>query len=333
MCSVSAVGLSIEACGGTAEFIKSADNFLISTHVNPDGDGVGSALAIKWALDRIGKRSTIIIDSEPPDSLAFLGNYDWVEQFSADHDYGAGYSDAILVDCPNTGRIGNVAKLLADDANIVIIDHHVSNDMCGSYNLVDQYAASSAEVVYRLIRALGLEIDKQCAEYIYTGIVVDTGRFRFSNTGPETFMVASELLSAGVEPDKVSEKIFYHNTLETTKALGDFIESIQLSSNDAVATAQFDYDYIQGDNWKLIDTEGFVNHALAIQGVEIAVFFKEIERGVTRASLRSKNELDVNNVAKVFSGGGHAKAAGCTIEKPLEEAKIALLTEINKLFE
>ncbi|MBI4667191.1 MAG: hypothetical protein HY751_12375 [Nitrospinae bacterium] len=185
-------------------------------------------------------------------------------------------------------------------------------------------------MVVALVKSLGLSPDKACAEYLYSGILIDTGRFRFSNTSPAVLNTAAELVAAGVKPDKVSERIFYHNTLETTRALGRMINTIALHAGGRIATAYFDLPFIQSDEWKSVDTEGFVNHALAIRGVEVAVLFKETKAGVTRASLRAKNDYDVNRVAGVFGGGGHAKASGCTINQPLEDAIKTLVAEIGK---
>ncbi len=311
-------------------FIKDHDRFLISTHINPDGDGLGSAMALKWAILRLGKKAEIVIESDPPKMFDFFANYDWIKTVD-EQAGGMGKSNvAIIVDAPTVERIGNAKSLIADDADIICIDHHVSSENFGNVNYIDHTSAASAEMVYRIIKALGLSVEASVAEYIYTGILIDTGRFKFSNTSPAVLAIASELVAAGADPSKISERLYSNNTYETTMALGKLLESIELHLDKKVATCQFDLEFVSSDDWGKVDTEGFVNHALAIQGVEVAALLREPKPGVTRASLRAKHDFDVNELASVFGGGGHAKAAGCTINAPLEEAKKMLLEEIGK---
>ncbi|MBI5814531.1 MAG: bifunctional oligoribonuclease/PAP phosphatase NrnA [Nitrospinae bacterium] len=311
-------------------FVSAHKRFLISTHVNPDGDGIGSAMGLKWALVRLGKEAEIVIESDPPAMYDFFGNYGWVKGIGPATAPLEKFDTVITVDAPNIERLGKAAQLIAGGAKVMVIDHHVSNEKFGDVNYIDETAAASAEMIYRFVRALGLTPDRDCAEYLYSGILIDTGRFRFSNTSPEVLRAGADLVAAGARPHKIAERLFFTNTFETTKGLGKMIESIQLHAGGKVATAEFGLEYINSEEWKKVDTEGFVNHPLAIEGVEVAVFFKEVKPGVTRASLRAKNDFDVNAVAGIFGGGGHAKAAGCTINAPLEEAKKKLLGEIAK---
>lgn len=311
-------------------FLKTRDRFLISTHVNPDGDGLGSVMALKWALDRLGKSSEIVIESARPPMFDFFANYHWVKRYGDETAGMEKFDTVIIADAPNMERLGEAAKLIADNAAVMVIDHHVTEDVFGSVNYLDETASASAQMVHHVIKSLGLTIDADCAEYLYSGILIDTGRFRFSNTSPDVLMVAAELVAAGVEPSKIAWRLFYDNTFETTKALGKLIEGIELHLDGKVATASFDNAYIQSDAWKKVDTEGFVNYPLAIHGVEVAVLFKENKPGVTRASLRAKNDFDVNELAGVFGGGGHAKASGCTINEPLGKAREILLAEIKR---
>lgn len=313
--------------GEVAGFLRDNDGFLISTHVNPDGDGIGSAMAMKWALTAMGKRAEIMFDSDPPESFAFLKNYQWVRKYE---DGGEKFGAAVILDAPNIERLGGAAAALENGAKVLNIDHHVSNERFGAVDFVDESAASSAEIVFRIIKALGLSPDPDCAEYIYTGVIIDTGRFRFSNTSPATLRTAAELVAAGAEPARISENVYYNNTLETTRALGAFINSIETHLDGRLATAQFGLDYISSDQFRNVDTEGFVNHALAVRGVEVAIFLREVKQGVTRASLRAKTDFDVNELAGVFGGGGHAKAAGCTINMKIEDARAALIREAEK---
>jgi len=313
------------AISAVEAFLRDNERFLVSTHLNPDGDGIGAAMAVKWLLVKLGKQAEIALESDAPVSLDFFQDYQWVLKYGKDTEGMGKFSSVIMVDTPSMERAGAVSNLIESGAGILNVDHHVSNERFGSVNLIDLDAASSTQMVYEIIRALGMSIEPACAEYLFTGLVIDTGRFRFSNTTAETFRVASELVTSGAIPSRITERLFYYKTLETTRALGKFIDSIDIHLNGLVATAQFDHDYIRSDEWRKTSSEGFVNHALSIQGVEVAMFLREVENGVTRASLRAKNDFDVNKLAGVFGGGGHAKAAGCTIRFPLAQAKSKLL--------
>lgn len=312
------------------KFIEHSQRFLITTHINPDGDGLGAAMGLKWALVKMGKQAEIIIDSEAPGVFEFFANYHWIKSLSGGYNIDEKFSSVVVIDAPSLARLGSVTSIFSENVKILNIDHHISNENFGELNYIDLGSASSAEMIYTIIKSFGLKPDKDLAEYIYTGIIIDTGRFRFSNTSPETLLTASELVDTGVEPAKISDQVFYSRTIETTKALGLFIGSIELHMDGKVATAEFDYDYLHSPGWEKVNTDGFVNYALAIKGVETALFLREIDHGVTRASLRAKHDFDVNALAGVFGGGGHQKAAGCTIKAPLAEAKEILIKETAK---
>ncbi len=310
--------------GAAVDFIKKHDNFLLSTHVNPDGDGLGGVMALSWLIEKLGKKSEIIIESRPPGVYDFFTDYKKIGHYDANKSHGP-YDAVIIADAPGAFRLGDVANLVSDSAEILIIDHHPTEKTNGTCRYIDTSSASTTQLVLRMIEKIGFILDKACAEYLYTGILIDTGRFRFSNTSPDVMRAAGKLLEAGVSPDFISERLFYHNTYETTKALGQVIDSIQLHHGGKIASAHFTLETVESDEFKKVDTEGFVNRALAIQGVEVAFLAREVKKGVTRASLRAKHDVDVNKIANKLGGGGHAKAAGCTIEKPLEPAMELLI--------
>lgn len=311
------------------DFVRRNGRFLISSHVNPDGDGIGAAMALKWALLKLGKEAEIVIDSPAPATFDYFENYHWVQTPENAASLGK-FSTVITADVPSLERLGRAADMIAEGAKLLVIDHHITGEIFGNINYIDEGAAASCEMILTFIKALGLALDAPVAEYLYTGIVIDTGRFRFSNTTPNVLRAGAELVAAGADPAKVCERIFFNNNYETTMALGRMIDSIRLHHGGRTAIASFPLSVIQGAEWKKVDTEGFVNHPLAIQGVEVAVLFKEPKPGVTRASLRAKHDMDVNEIAHVFGGGGHAKASGCTINAPLAEAQEILLAEIGK---
>ncbi|VAX24821.1 3'-to-5' oligoribonuclease A, Bacillus type, partial [hydrothermal vent metagenome] len=224
------------------KFIEERQRFLICTHINPDGDGLGASMGLKWALVRMGKQAEIIVDSDPPRVFDFFANYQWVKSLAGGSGVGEKFEAVVAIDAPNLKRLGGVTSIFSENARVLNIDHHISNDNFGDLNYVDPHFASSAEMIFEIVKSFGLKADKELAEYIYTGLVIDTGRFRFSNTTQQTHVTASELVAEGAEPEKISDLVFYHRTLETTKALGVFINSIELHMSGKVATAEFDYE-------------------------------------------------------------------------------------------
>lgn len=313
------------------DFIRRNARFLISSHVNPDGDGIGAAMALKWALMKLGKEAEIVIDSPAPATFDYFENYHWIKTPDIAAPLGK-FSSVITADVPSLERLGRTAAMIADGAELLVIDHHITTEVFGHINYIDEGASASCEMILTFIKTLGLAPDATVAEYLYTGIVIDTGRFRFSNTTPNVLMAGAELVAAGADPAKVSERIFFNNTHETTMALGRMIDSIRLHHGGRTAIASIPLAVIQSPEWKKVDTEGFVNYPLAIQEVLVAALFKEAKPGVTRASLRAKYDIDVNEIAQAFGGGGHAKASGCTINAPLKEAEGLLLAEIEKRY-
>ncbi|MBF0170685.1 MAG: bifunctional oligoribonuclease/PAP phosphatase NrnA [Nitrospinae bacterium] len=312
-------------------FLSAHQRYLVSTHVNPDGDGLGSAMALRWALNRSGKRAEVVIESAPPSTYDYFADFAAIGTFERGNPFGAESPDAlVIVDAPTIERLGKVAGLVPAGTPILIIDHHPADQWEGDVLFVESTASSSAELVYRVVKAMGQSVDTAAAVYLYSGLIIDTGRFRFSNTSPSALVAASELVAAGAEPHTISERLFHNNSWETTKALGRLIDTIELHAGGKIATCHFTLDFVTSPEWKKIDTEGFVNHALAIQGVEVAALLREAKPGVTRASLRAKHTVDVNKIAQQFGGGGHAKAAGLTIEAPLMEARATLLAAIEK---
>ena len=311
-------------------FIEEKDNFLLSTHINPDGDGIGSILGLAGLLKRLNKKYSIIFHDPPQEKLSFMERINEVQVYDESMTRAALYDFAIIIDVPHLERIGDVARLLKKDAQILNIDHHVSNERYGTSNLIEPSASSSAEIIGSIFERMGAELDHASAEAIYIGICVDTGRFRFSNTTAEVFRLAEKLLRAGVMPDQISDKIYFNTNLETTIALGKMLSNIKLQSGGKVATSYLDSEFLNSEIGKKVDTEGFVNHPLAINGVEMAFLIQEPVKGKTRVSLRTKTDFDVNKLAGVFGGGGHAKASGCRIEGSVQEVIEKLVEAANK---
>lgn len=310
-------------------FIKEGDNFLLTSHVNPDGDGIGSILGMLGLLKQLGKRYHVICQDPPQDKLSFLHRYAEIETYTSAMPGAISFDAAIIIDVPHLDRIGDISKLLKPGARILSIDHHVSSEHFGSVNLIVNTAAASAQIVEAIYRRMGVPIDSDSAEALYVGLCVDTGRFRFNNTSHEVFATAQRLTLAGAKPDIIADKLYYNETLANKRALAKTLESIELYQGGKVATAQLDNEFLSSDLGRNIDTEGFVNQPISIEGVEVAILFREMEKKKLRISLRSRTDaVDVNKIAGRFGGGGHKRASGCRMEASIDEAKKSLLAAI-----
>jgi phosphoesterase RecJ-like protein len=312
------------------KIIREDDNFLISSHINPDGDSIGGMLAMGWLLDKLSKRNAIVIDSAPSEKFNYLSGFERILKYSDELRLSFEPKNLIVIDAPNLERMERVNLLLPKNITTINIDHHKSNSSFGDINYIDFNAGASTEIIYDLILSFGMPLDKDAAEDIYTGIIIDTGRFRFPNTTPKTFGIASKLLEAGARTSFIAEWLHHTNSLETIKGLGVLLNSLEINMDGRIAFVHFDSSYLNGKDGVKMETEGFVNYPLSIEGVEVAVLLQESENGKIRVSLRSKDKINVNDIAGAFGGGGHAKAAGCRIKGTIPEAKRLLLQEISK---
>lgn len=314
-----------------AAFLRNNDNFLLTSHVNPDGDGIGSILGMAGLLRQMGKSFHVICADPPQDKLGFLHAYNIIETFDEAMKGKLSFGAAIIIDVPHMDRIGATTTLLKKDAKLLVIDHHISCEPFGAVNLVIHEAAASAQIVAMLYDELGKTFDANSAEALYVGLSIDTGRFRFSNVTPAVFRLAARLVEAGAAPDVLADLLYYNDPIETKIGLAKVIESIELHNGGKTATAWLDYDFMNSEVGKKMDDEGFVNHPLAIKGVETAFLIREKEKGKLRISLRTRTDaVDVNKLAEKFGGGGHARASGCRMEGvSINEAKKLLLAALN----
>ncbi|MEA3329026.1 MAG: bifunctional oligoribonuclease/PAP phosphatase NrnA [Candidatus Omnitrophota bacterium] len=297
--------------------IKKYDSFLISSHVNPDGDAVGSQFAMRSLLKQMKKKAVIINDKPLPAMYDFLGKWTCIDELVRKPNFEV----AIIMDSSNLNRLGRVPSLLSPAKKIINIDHHVSNENFGDINWVDTRAGAAGEMVYYLYKKLNCPIKNESALAMYVAILTDTGSFRYANTTSSTYRVASHLLECGVKPEIVAEKMYEVNSLAGMRLLGMALSTIKVINHDgSIAWLYVTNDMLRkaGADWQ--DTEYFVNYARSLYGVEIAIFFSETEvKGRIRVCLRSKSVVDVTLIAGKFGGGGHCRASGCRIKGTLDE--------------
>jgi bifunctional oligoribonuclease and PAP phosphatase NrnA len=306
------------------------DRFLVTSHINPDGDGLACMLACGRLLHTLGKQVWLVADGLLSPRYAYLPAVETVLMYRNGLEAELPVANVITVDVPTLSRLERAARLVPEDASIVKIDHHPSNDHFGRFNYVETDVSSTAELVYRLCIGLGVPFDAALATYIYTGIAFDTGRFRFSSTTPDALRIAGEMVRAGANPQHIAEQLFYEYRPTTLSLLAATLQSLERLLDGRLAVLSLDYEQLGQERYRDEDTDGFVDYAVSLQGIEVTLFLREHEPGHIRVSFRAKHDFDVRAVAEMFGGGGHRKAAGARFTGALPEVKMTLVSEIGR---
>ena len=305
------------------ELIEKKQRFMITSHIRPDGDGLGSGQALYWMLKNLGKHATVIMKDPIPKAYGVLPGSELVVVSS---DVDEKYDAAFVMECSDMERPGLPSL---KDQFIVNIDHHSTTRCFGSINWIDSTAAAVGEMIYNLCKALGVEVTKEIAECIYTALLTDTGSFHFSNTTERTLKIASELVKRGVQPARISQALYYSNPFCKIRLLGMALSTIQRDETGTIAWVTMTQDMMSEAGACEEDAEGIVNHALSVGEVQVVAFFKELSPGIYRVSLRSKGKNNVAKVAEVFGGGGHRNAAGCRVEGDFEDVRNRMIEELR----
>ncbi|SHE84055.1 phosphoesterase RecJ domain-containing protein [Caldanaerobius fijiensis DSM 17918] len=298
------------------KLLKSAKKVLIVTHVSPDGDGIGSTLALLHGLNQLGIEGHVVIDDEVPEGFAFLPQSGKILRYP--HEMDGYYDVAVAIDCSDEERMGNVKELYMRLPVKINIDHHISNTMYADYNVVDSNAGASAELVYQLLKLLGVEFDSDISTCLYCSLATDTGRFMYSNTTSITHEIAGDLLNNGADLRKIAEEIFEKKTLNQVLLIGKAISTLNVVEDGTIAYITVTKAMLDECGARPGDTEGLVYYPKSIDGVEIGLLFKEEDDRI-KVSFRSK-KVDVSKIAAIFGGGGHVLASGCFLEMPMSEA-------------
>lgn len=310
--------------------ITNNDNFIITSHVSPDGDAIGSTLGLYNFLTSMGKNVSVVLADEPPKKFNYLPGYQSILRCSdITKDVFEGISYVFSLDSGDLDRIGDVNDFI--NSKIVNIDHHISNNSFGYINLVEPTASSVGELIYELIKSTDYKISKEIAECLYTSILTDTGGFKYSNTTPKTLSIVSDLIATGIDFSGIYNRAISIKTKTQLKLLSKVLETLDITHDDKVSIISLSREILDSCNAIDEDSEDFINIARDIDTVEVAVFIKEKEDGTCRVSLRSKSLADVRKIAEVFDGGGHIRAAGCTIKGSINQVKLALMNEIEKV--
>ena len=308
------------------EEIKKAEKIVLLVHENPDGDAVGSAMAMHLALQQLGKEADIIIPDYPK-CFEFLPSMDLVK---AESDI-ANYELAISLDCATKKLLKDWVKYFDDAKTRIVIDHHGSNSMYGDLNFVDPKSPACAQLLVVIFNYFGIEITKEIGTCLLTGIITDTGGFAYSGVTEETFEFTARLVEKGINVSKIYQKVFSAMTVSRFKLNRIAMNRLELLEDGKIAFTyitkkdELDVDAQSGDY------EGIVAQGRNIEGVEVSVFLRETENDIIKVSLRSKDYVNVSEVCVAFGGGGHPRAAGCNIQGTIESAKKQILSKIKEV--
>jgi len=311
-----------------ANEIARADNWLIVTHERPDGDAIGSALAVAHILDTIGKKWTFVVGEAMPVRFSYLPYFDRAT-FISDLAGTTEFVNVIAVDCADVARFEPVHAAIASDAKIVNIDHHRTNPRYGEAALVDEQAAATCELVYHVARALDVPFTDGLAKSLYTGILTDTGGFAQPNTTREVHQIAAALLESGVQPYDIAEPALEARTSEQMHLLQMALTNLTVSPDGRYAAIYVTRGMLDGAGANDDDAEGLVTFARSIDTVEVGLLFRETPEGKVKVSLRSKRHVDVSKIAQQFGGGGHERASGCMITADLGDAMDAVVDAVE----
>ncbi len=304
------------------ELIENKHNFAITTHVRPDGDGVGSSLGLCWLLRSLGKTAEVIVSDGIPVSYQNLPGADEIRKVEK---IDKSYDAVFVIECSDIDRPG-IAGL--EEQFTVNIDHHATSEHFGTVNWIDATASAVGEMIYNLCKAIGGRVTKEIAECVYMALVTDTGSFHFPNTTERTLKVASELVKVGVKPAQISEAVYNSYPWSRIELMRQVLNTVKRDKTGRVAWMRQTLEMRQTAGMVDGDNNGFVNIPLAAKEVVASVYMREVEPGFYRVSLRSKGGINVARVAEKFGGGGHKNAAGCRVTGDWDEKEKEIVTAV-----
>jgi phosphoesterase RecJ-like protein len=297
--------------------IRNGNSFLVTTHESPDGDAVGSSLALACYLNDLGKEVAVHFCDPVPDLYLFLPRSETVLQSIPERHYDY----CFVLDVGEFRRAGAAVQQCRTIDSFINIDHHLGCEDFGRYNLIDSTASATGALIHRIIKAAGHPISTDIALCIYTAVITDTGSFRYSNSNPEAFAIAGEMIGCGVNAWYVAEKLYESQPRKRLELLAEVLPTLAFTSQGDVASITVTLDMFSRTGTGPELTDGFINYPRSIRGVEVALLFREIKPGSWKVGFRSKGKVDVAHLSAAFGGGGHHNAAGCNIDGELDEVK------------
>ncbi len=315
--------------------LKKSRSILVVSHTNPDGDAIGALLAAGLAFKSIGKKVHLVNESAIPAVYRFLPS---INSISHRMDAAETFDTVVVLDCGSPERVGTLISRIQKAPMIINIDHHMTNTLFGHLHLVDPDACATSELIYRIIKQFNIPFTCPIATAIYTGILTDTGSFRFSNTNQAAFAICTEMIAAGADPYDVAQHVYGHYSLGRIKLLNLALDSLEISPNGRMSVISVTQRMLKMTGTQAQDIDGIINYGRRIEDVQVAVLIHETKsesktpgrgRRDFHVSLRSDGDINVADIAARFGGGGHANAAGFSVKSTLAEIK-AKMYEISE---
>ena len=312
------------------DVIHNHGSFLVAAHVRPDGDSIGSELAMYHFLKHIGKEVIVYSKDQIPGNYHFLPGSDQIVHELPDLEK---YEAAFVLDCSELERVGSESFRIGAMERIVNIDHHISNDNFGVLAYIDHHASSTGELLYRLIKTMGLDFTKEMATNLFAAILTDTGGFRYRNTGKDTLVASGLLVEKGADPQWISENIYENNPPSKIRLLAKALDTLAYDWDRKVGYMVVSRKTLEDTGAMMEHTEGFVDIPRAIHGVEVSILFSELSDHYFKLSMRSKGKVNVERVASRFGGGGHINAAACHLEGDLETVRQRVMDVVGTIID
>jgi phosphoesterase RecJ-like protein len=310
------------ACRRVCEALLRYRRVVVTSHMRPDGDAIGSSLALAWALRGIGTDARVVHRDRPPIQLT---DFPGIAEIEIGDTIPDGSDAVVVLECGDLARTG----LSGFGAlPVVNIDHHPGNTGYGEVHWYDRTAAACGEMVFEIIAELGVPLTAEMATQLFVALVTDTGSFRYPGVSPRTFSICARLLEAGADPVSIARRLYDSHTLGRLRLQGAVLQTLEVDPDGRLATLTLTDGTLTASGGAAEETDGLINLPLSVKTIQAAVFFKEAENGHWRVSLRSKGDIDVGRVARSFGGGGHKNASGCTLEGPLASVRARVLERV-----
>lgn len=311
------------------DLVRRRQRFLLTTHIRPDGDGIGSMMALEDALRRRGKDVRMTVASVFPPRYRFLDPDSRIERFEATDRFRQ-VDAAIVMDTGTWNQLGDLGPFLKElPVPKLVIDHHPTQDDLGAVRLVDIKAEATGRLTYEAIQALDEPLSATAAQALFVALAMDTGWFRHTNTTPATFTLGAELVRAGARPEKLYEQLFEQSTLARLRLTGLVLERLRTSADGRIAWTEIHRADYAATGATPADSEDLINYTRSVAGVEVGLLFMEQPRGGIKISFRSRSTVDVGKVAEQFGGGGHRLASGAILETSLDDARSLVLQAVS----
>lgn len=314
------------------EIIAAAEKVMVISHMDPDGDSLGTTLAFGAYLKSLGKEVYMLRDGEIPNKYSFITNLDQVVD-AKNCKKEIAIDTAVILECPNVERIGVASKCVDDHVRIINIDHHRDNDIFGEINWINTNASSVGEMAFEYFERVGFDFDKAVAEQLFVAIMTDTGRFRYRSTSGRTMEIAGKLLDKGIDPQLITDSVYYNMKPSTMTLTGKVLNNIKFIAENKGCILSLERKLLDETGADMTEADGFVDFTLFSEGVVVGAFIKELDAGKTKVSLRSKDAINVAEVAARFGGGGHFNAAGFTLEMNISDAIIKVTELLNEVLD